>query len=675
MRNAALVIATIAALSACAAISTPDGGAFDEIPPRVTGSNPAIGATGVRTKKITIDFSEFIKIENASEKVVVSPPQKEQPEIKVNGKKIQVELFDSLKENTTYSIDFSDGIVDNNEGNPLGDFCFRFSTGDAIDTLEVSGYVLNAEDLEPVKGMTVGLHSDLSDSAFTTKPFERVSRTDSYGHFTIRGVAPGRYRIYAVMDMDGTFSYSARNEMIAWSDSIIVPDSEIRFREDSIFNDDGTLDTLQLVQYTRFMPDDITLLAFTAPQTNRYITKAERDRHEKATVIFSVPLDSMPDIEGINFNDSNAYVLQHSLRYDTLTFWMKDTMVYYMDTLRMGITYLGTDSIGNDLMRTDTLELVPKKSREAIVKEELKKAAEKQEELDRQIKRFEKNNDTLALQKLLAPPPVKFLNVKFDGGSGINPYKQIGFRFAEPVTFLSDTAVHVYQKKDSILTAIPFELEQDSIDIMAFRIYAEWKPEESYEVIIDSASIQGIWGLFNNRVDENISFAALSRYSTLTVNVVFPKPGYNAIIIKNNKNARQLPLENGSADFFLLEPGEYYVSLLDDVNGNGKWDTGDYDLKLQPESVYYIDRKFTLKADWYHETDPWDVHEMPLTQQKPKELSKESKEKKKVDIHKKNVERLEKKASQIEADRKKKERKRKERQERREHFRSLFKAE
>ena len=194
--NAALAIWAFAALSGCAAIGNPDGGPYDETPPKITNTHPENGATGYDGHKVTIDFNEFIKLENANEKVVISPPQIEQPEIKVVGKKIQVELFDSLKPNTTYSIDFADGIVDNNEGNPLGDYCFRFSTGDAIDTLEVSGYVLNAEDLEPIKGITVGLHSDLSDSAFITKPFERVSRTDGDGHFTIRGIAPGTYRIY-----------------------------------------------------------------------------------------------------------------------------------------------------------------------------------------------------------------------------------------------------------------------------------------------------------------------------------------------------------------------------------------------------------------------------------------------------------------------------------------------
>ena len=136
--NAASALLAFAALSGCAAVGNPDGGPFDETPPRITGTHPDNGATGVKTKKVTIDFNEFIRLENANEKVVISPPQTEQPEIKVVGKKIHVELFDSLKPNTTYSIDFADGIVDNNEGNPLGDFCFRFSI---INELAVTNFV------------------------------------------------------------------------------------------------------------------------------------------------------------------------------------------------------------------------------------------------------------------------------------------------------------------------------------------------------------------------------------------------------------------------------------------------------------------------------------------------------------------------------------------------------
>ena len=184
----------ILTLVACANMGQPDGGWFDETPPSVIGSWPQDQATGVDVRKINIFFDEYIKIDNPTEKVVISPPQLEAPEIKGAGRRIIVELNDSLQPNTTYTIDFSDAISDNNEGNPLGNYTYSFSTGGHIDTLEVAGYVVEAENLEPIKGILVGLYDNLSDTAFTTTPMLRVSRTDSRGHFAIKGVAPGEYR-------------------------------------------------------------------------------------------------------------------------------------------------------------------------------------------------------------------------------------------------------------------------------------------------------------------------------------------------------------------------------------------------------------------------------------------------------------------------------------------------
>ena len=152
--------------------------------------SPALGGINEKARKVTIAFDELIKVENAQEKVTISPPQIEMPEIKTSGKRISVELMDSLKPNTTYTVDFSDAIVDSNEGNPLGNFTYFFSTGERLDTMEVAGHVLEAGNLEPVKGILVGLHSNLADSAFTHLPFDRVARTDGSGHFSIKGVAP-----------------------------------------------------------------------------------------------------------------------------------------------------------------------------------------------------------------------------------------------------------------------------------------------------------------------------------------------------------------------------------------------------------------------------------------------------------------------------------------------------
>ena len=139
-----LLCALLLTFVSCAKMGQPDGGWYDETPPHVIGANPKDKAVDVKTRKKAIFFDEYIKIENPSEKVVVSPPQLEMPEIQAAGSKINIQLVDSLKPNTTYTIDFSDAITDNNEGNPLGNYTYSFSTGDHIDTLEVAGYVLNA---------------------------------------------------------------------------------------------------------------------------------------------------------------------------------------------------------------------------------------------------------------------------------------------------------------------------------------------------------------------------------------------------------------------------------------------------------------------------------------------------------------------------------------------------
>ena len=204
-------------VASCARMGSPDGGWYDDTPPRVVSSSPANQGVNVKAKKVTINFSEYIKLDDPQNKVVISPPQLEMPEIKAAGDRIIVELKDSLKANTTYTVDFGDAISDNNEGNPLGNYTFSFSTGDHIDTLEVSGYCLNAKDLEPIKGLMVGLYSNFEDSLFHKEPMMRVSRTNGSGHFTIKGVAPGAYRCFALQDNDGDLVFGQKSEIIAFN--------------------------------------------------------------------------------------------------------------------------------------------------------------------------------------------------------------------------------------------------------------------------------------------------------------------------------------------------------------------------------------------------------------------------------------------------------------------------
>ena len=220
-----LVASFILAISiySCANMSRPGGGPRDETPPVFIKSMPVPNALNVSKQKIEIEFDEIIQVDKPSEKVIVSPPQKDMPEIRTSGRKITVILKDSLLPNTTYTIDFSDAIIDNNERNPLYGFAYSFSTGPKIDSLQVSGILLNARDLEPITGMLVGLHSDLEDSAFQKLPLERIASSDELGHFTIRNVTPGKYRLFALKDMNRDYRFDNPSEDIAFLDSIVRP--------------------------------------------------------------------------------------------------------------------------------------------------------------------------------------------------------------------------------------------------------------------------------------------------------------------------------------------------------------------------------------------------------------------------------------------------------------------
>ncbi len=322
-----LLFAVLAIVCSCAKMGQPDGGWYDETPPAIVRTSPADQGVNIKAKKINIYFNEYIQVDNPTEKVVISPPQIEQAEIKPSGKKIEVELKDSLKPNTTYTIDFSDAISDNNENNPLGNYTFTFSTGDHIDTMQVAGYVLNAENLEPIKGILVGLYNNLSDTIFTKEPMLRVSRTDSRGHFVIKGVAPGDYRIYALQDADNNYYFNQKSEQLAFTHDIITPTFKPDIRQDTLWRDSLHIDSIARVPYTHFLPDDIVLRAFTEVQTDRYLIKSERNEPDHFTLFFSYGDSLLPQIRGLNFNEHDAFITELSEKRDTITYWLRDTML------------------------------------------------------------------------------------------------------------------------------------------------------------------------------------------------------------------------------------------------------------------------------------------------------------------------------------------------------------
>lgn len=623
-------------LYSCASIGSPDGGMYDETPPVVVRTTPEINALNNKLKKISIEFDEYIKLENASEKVVISPAQLEQPEVKANGKKVEVRLMDSLKANTTYTIDFGDAIVDNNEGNPFGDYTFTFSTGDVIDSMQISGTVLDASNLEPVKGMLVGLHSNLEDSAFVKIPIERVGRTDSRGRFSIRGVAPGTYRIYGLSDINQNFVFDQKTEMIAFSDELIVPASAPDVRNDTVWRDSLTIDTIRQVHYTHFTPDNIVLRAFKETPTTQYMVKNERLVPTKFSFYFSAQADTLPTVEGLNFNAEDAFVLEHSVHNDTIHYWIKDSMVYNIDTLAMKVSYLFTDTLGQLVPRTDTLEMSPKTTRERLQKAADDKLAEWKKQLKKRLKRNPDDPDTI--------PPIEFLKAKVDAPSKFDIFKNVRIGFEEPLAFFNIDAIHLEQKVDTLWNAIPFEMEMDSLNQRDYTLYAEWRPEQEYKLTIDSLAFTGLYGKFYQGSQHAFKVRSLDEYSALFVHIPHADTCIVVQVIDSKEAVvRQTPVKDGRADFFFLEPGMYYMRLFYDRNGNGIWDTGLYEAKRQAEEVYYYPGKLELKAMWEVEQD-WDLNAVPVLQQKPKELVKQKADKQKQTAKSRNEDRLKEKS-------------------------------
>lgn len=605
---------------ACASTGTPDGGPYDETPPKFVRATPEPNATGNTRKKISIEFDEFIKIENAAEKVIISPPQTEMPEVKASGKKVLVEFFDTLRNNTTYTIDFGDAIVDNNEGNPMGNFAYAFSTGETIDTMEVSGTVLNAQDLEPIKGIQVGLHKNLNDTAFTKLPFDRISRTDSRGHFSIKGVAPGKYRIYALKDGNQNYLFDSKTEIIAYSDSIIIPSMEPATRQDTTWNAIDTLkiDTIKTIHYTHFMPDNLVLRAFKEENTMQYLAKSEREQLNRFSLYFSAKADTLPTIKGLDFDEKDAFIIEPSIKNDTIRYWIKDTVLCERDTLTLQVDYLYTDTLGNLVPKRDTLAMMNKLSKE----KRLAMAKDEMEKKEKEMKKRRRKGDTLNVVE------TKFFKMNVDAPSSMDINRNISLQFEEPVQSIDTAAIHVDVKVDTLWNEERFIFMSDTVATRKYYILSDWKPGNEYRLRIDSTAIKSIYGLHTDKVENTVKIKTLEEYGTLYLNIKGIE-GNAVVQLLNSSDAvvrEQKVKKNNTCDFYFLQPNtKYYIRMYIDSNNNGKWDTGLYDKKIQPEEVYYYPKVWEMKANFEFEED-WDVKAVPLDRQKLDEIKKQKPE-------------------------------------------------
>lgn len=601
MRLLAVGAVMAALMAACASMGRPEGGPRDEMPPRYLSSVPAPGSTNVNKSKIEILFDENVKIEDALNKIVVSPAQKTPPSINASGRKISVELRDTLLDSTTYTIDFSDAVRDLNEGNILDGFAIDFATGPTIDSLQISGMVLEARNLEPAQGMLVGVYSNLADSAISTLKLERIARTNQLGQFTVRNLKPGNYNIFALNDINRDYHWD-RSEDVAFFDTVISPDVTVTETIDSITTADGRDSTVTRSK-TVFGPRDVLLTWFNENYKAQYLQDYKRPENKRLTVRMAAPSDSLPLLTIVNGpnagrSDREWARLNANATRDTLEYWINDSAVIGQDSMLVAMRYLRTDTLDRLSWTTDTLKFFHRPPK-------AKKSKKKDEEAD-------------------SVAPLNFLTFQFRGSPQQDLNKPLTFEASQPLDTILPEGVTLQILRDTVWEpAKRPEIKPDTAGgLLRYTMPYNWEGGGKYRLTVDSAAVRGMYGEWNRPLKVEFSVKQPEDYA----NIYFKINDTDAPLIVellngSDKPVATAPLAGGTAEFNFVNPGTYYARAFIDSNGNGEWDTGDMKSRRQPEEVYYYPKKLNIRKNWDVEQS-WDIYALPLDTQKPIEIKK-----------------------------------------------------
>lgn len=580
MRKQLYILLTALAFIGCANRGIgPQGGPKDSIPPVPVRSFPENGAVSFTGNNIEVLFNEYIQLDNIAQNLLMSPPQQNPPDVKARGKRLMVHFVDSLRDSTTYTLDFGNAVCDFTEKNPLRGYTFAFSTGPVIDTLEILGSIINAEDLNPVMGVLAGIHSDQADSAFTSTTFDRIARSDSAGVFRISNIHEGTYRLYALDDVSRDYRWNV-GERLAYAEESITPSPN---------------DTLAYI-----------LWFFCEQRQRLYLQRTLRDKQHVITLLFSSSPDSLPTWRALRpsevdsaasdtaWVDPTPYILpQYYAHNDTIMLWLTDSLAIAQDTILLEARYRRTDSIYQLEWYTDTLRAVWRAPRMT----EKAKAAKGRQDRNRR------------------------LELKSNAKQNFEIYDTISVTCTTPLAQITSDSIHLFLRVDTVQKPLPFELIENQ---MSFQVVAKLEPGQKYELRVDSAALYDIYGVCNNKANFTAQLKKPEDYSTLQIKLK-PFVPQARIQLLNSKDqiVRELPADEAGAFFQYLKPDTYYLRLYMDDNGDGKWTTGCWEEHRQPEPVYYYPEKIQTKSNWDFEEE-WDYQTVPQLQSKPKELIKVS---------------------------------------------------
>ena len=546
----------IVATALCCALShscantkaSPSGGPKDTIPPVIVGVQPAWGDTmfPLTNGKIRIKFNEYTVVKDA-QAILLSPPQKKKPKAKVKGKEIVITFQDTLKPNTTYTIDFGQGLADNNEGNIAPQYVHAFSTGDTLDSIYICGTVLDAENLTPVKKALVSLYTEFRDSSTMLLLPAAAGRTDDWGFFTIRNIKPRPYWIYACTDENNDYLYQLGDEKIGFLNDSIIPYTVMR---DSIYElmSFDMKDTL----YCQARQSQVELAVFKEFQSKQYIKDKGRKNERQGYVTFSAPNVELKSFQILGV-DSTDIIMQFSPQRDSFDFWL-NSQYPPEDSLFMTVVYMKTDSTGNLALTSENLAAAVSKEFAAKAKsEEGRKAAEA---------------DTLTDLKI----NLEEANVEQDG---------ISLEFSVPIVEMAlDSIVLLTTNTRNQTDTTAFTFVQDTTSLLKYLLQnsEEYKPGYKYELIIPEATFWDVYHRKNKEAKKEFQLPNTENLNTLTVNLSGTN-GKRFLIELTDDGCKKVfrkyeVLKDGTYYFPYLQDGKYAIRLTEDRNNNGLFDTG-----------------------------------------------------------------------------------------------------
>ena len=590
-----LISAFFAIIGSCAKISLPSGGRRDKTPPVVVKSTPLNGAKNFRGKKIEVVFDEYVVLDNINDKFMVSPPMKKKPKVVTKGKGVEIELEEKLKDSTTYTFYFLDAIRDLNEGNILPNFQFVLSTGPVIDSLSVTGNLYNANNLEVPEKTQVSLYKELADSAAEKHLPEYITRLDPTGYFRIDNIRPGIYKLYGLKDADNSKTYNTPDEEFAFMDSTILINSEKNYIPPPVIPKD-TVTLKKVVGKNKTAVKDTTtikkvpvpdligeyrLYLFQAKKKAHYLISSKRDLKYHFTYILSLPPDSMNLEFSIPGTDKSSYFEEPSRNRDTLMVWLVDSTLYSKELINTNIRYPFTDSLGVVNYKLDTVAM-----------------------------RFTAPRVSKAPSKAPSKAKKKAFTLENNIQSGnLKPGQTIVFKSKTPFAQPDTTHIRLYELLPTGKKSIPYQFVKDSLISTKYFLKTKIEQGKKYFFLADSAAFSDIYKLPSDSIGIKFSIKDPESYGKIMFIVKnYIGPRIIQLIDKSEKLVSEVSMkEDGKVTFSLLEAGVYRARVIYDLNGDGKWTTGNFSKHIQPEPVSYYFQELDLKPGWRLEDNIWDI--------------------------------------------------------------------